>query len=163
MDTEGQELGPFHPVPDVQVLATIQRAERHAPESMLRQDIAAHLGFARSPATSRRLRPQLESLRVAGSLERSRKYSLELWGLTPTGRRRLGSRFLRTVVIGTAQISPIEPTRVATMTLAITRGRSRDRQRQAVARTATSYLPTDVRWPGVSSAGIALSVASARL
>ncbi len=34
---------------------------------------------------------------------------------------------------------------------------------QAVARTATSYFPTEVRWPGVSSVGIALSVASARL
>ena len=34
---------------------------------------------------------------------------------------------------------------------------------QPSARTATSYLPTDERWPGVSSAGIALSVASARL
>ena len=33
----------------------------------------------------------------------------------------------------------------------------------SVARTATSYFPTDVRWPGVSSAGIALKVASARL
>ena len=32
-----------------------------------------------------------------------------------------------------------------------------------VARTATSYLPTEVRRPGVSSAGIALNVASAVL
>ena len=32
------------------------------------------------------------------------------------------------------------------------------RDRQAVVRTATSYFPTEVRWPGVSSAGIALSV-----
>lgn len=34
--------------------------------------------------------------------------------------------------------------------------------RYGVARTATSYFRTDVRWPGVSPAGIALKAASPR-
>lgn len=91
MDTEGQELGPFTPVPDALVLAAVQRAQRHGPKNILRQDVVAHLGFVRSSGTTRRLRPQLESLRAAGSLERSRRHGLEIWELTPAGRRRLAA------------------------------------------------------------------------
>jgi len=91
MNTEGHELGPFEPVPDALILAAVQRAERHGPKNILRHDVAAHLGFVRSPRTSRLLRPQLESLRAAGSLERSRMHGLEVWGITPTGTRRLAA------------------------------------------------------------------------
>ena len=64
MATEGQELGPFTPVP--------RRA-----------------GLGRDPASA--APPQLESLRVAGSLERTRKHGQYQWTLTPRGRRRLAA------------------------------------------------------------------------
>ncbi len=91
MDAEGCELGPFTPVSDALILAAVQRAQRHGPKQVARWRIAEHLGFVHSSATTRRLRPQLESLREAGSLERTRKHGRYQWTLTPKGRRRLAA------------------------------------------------------------------------
>jgi hypothetical protein len=91
MDVENQELGSFSPVSNPLVLAAIQRAQRHSREQVSRRLVAEHLGFVHSPVTSRRLRPQLESLQAAGSLERTRKFGQDRWALTPTGRRRLAA------------------------------------------------------------------------
>lgn len=91
MDAEGLELGPFKPVPDALVLAAIRRAQRHGRKEVPRWRVAEHLGFVHNSATTRRLRPQLESLRAAGSLERVRKHGQYQWTLTPTGSRRLAA------------------------------------------------------------------------
>jgi hypothetical protein len=61
MDTESRGLGPFEPVPDVLILAAVQRAERHRTKNVSRHEIGAHLGFVQSAGTTRKLRPQLES------------------------------------------------------------------------------------------------------
>lgn len=91
MSTESHELGPFEPVPDALVLAAVQRAERHNRKHVPHRLVAEHLGFAPGSGTTRRLRPQLESLRAAGSLGRSRKHGQEVWTLTPAGSRRLAA------------------------------------------------------------------------
>jgi hypothetical protein len=93
MDTEGKELGPFTPVPDALVLAAVRRAQRHHPgqKRVPRWRVAEHLGFVHSAATTRRLRPQLESLRAAGSLKRVRKHGQDQWIISPTGSRRLAA------------------------------------------------------------------------
>lgn len=91
MDAEGCELGPFTPVSDALILAAVQRAQRHGPKQVARWRISEHLGFVHSSATTRRLRPQLESLRAAGSLERHRKRGRYQWALTPKGRRQLAT------------------------------------------------------------------------
>lgn len=90
--TEGAEPRPFEPVPDLLVLAAIQRAQRHrAKRPAPRWVVAEHLGFVHNANTTRRLRPQLESLRKAGSLKPLREHRVEVWALTPTGTRRLAA------------------------------------------------------------------------
>lgn len=92
MNCEAHELGRFAPVSDLLVLAAIQRAQRHkAKRPVLRGEIAENLGFVHSGYTTRRLRPQLESLQAGGSLERLREHGLEVWALTPPGTRRLAA------------------------------------------------------------------------
>jgi DNA-binding transcriptional regulator PaaX len=81
---------PFEPVSDLQLLAAIDRAERHRQtRGVQRFRIAEHLGFPRGPATTRRLRPQIESLIAAGMLASSRRLGSTTWGLTDAGRKRL--------------------------------------------------------------------------
>jgi len=90
----GGELRKFEPVPDVLVLAAIERAERHHPrqsEGVPRSSIARHLGFVHSSWTTRRLRPQLESLMTARLLVHSRRHGIVIWALTRNGRRRLAA------------------------------------------------------------------------
>jgi hypothetical protein len=53
--------------------------------------IAEHLGFVHSSWTTRRLRPQLESLTAAKLLVRSRRHGIVIWALTRNGRRRLAA------------------------------------------------------------------------
>jgi hypothetical protein len=88
------ELRKFEPVSDVLVLAAIERAERHHPrqsEGVPRSSIAQHLGFVHSSWTTRRLRPQLESLTTAKLLLRLRRHGIVIWALTRNGRRRLAA------------------------------------------------------------------------
>lgn len=91
MDTEGCELGPFASAPDALALAAVERAERHGTEEVWIVLVAEHLGFKRSAHTTRRLRPQLECLRIAGELESTERLGRECWTLTDAGRERLAS------------------------------------------------------------------------
>jgi hypothetical protein len=86
----------FEPVSDQLILAAVERAERHSRArrpGVTHADVADHLGFDRTGATTRKLRPQLASLLDDGSLtRRSRGSGLkDLWALTDPGRRRLAA------------------------------------------------------------------------
>lgn len=88
---ESCELGPYRPVSELQVLAAVERSQRHL-DKVFRRDVAEHLGFTNSGATTRRLRPQLESLRDDGSLASERLNRLsEIWTITRRGRGRLAA------------------------------------------------------------------------
>jgi hypothetical protein len=74
-------------IPDVTVLAAIDRSERHrgrpgAPVWL----IFEHLGI---PRRSRRVRAQLQALVQDGSIEQRRTHGVDVWTLAPGGRRRL--------------------------------------------------------------------------
>lgn len=80
----------LEPVSDIQLLAAIDRAERHSQAEGVQQGrITEHLGVARSVSTTRKLRPQVERLVAAGALVRSRRYGSNVWSLTPRGRERV--------------------------------------------------------------------------
>jgi transcriptional regulator with XRE-family HTH domain len=81
---------PFEPVADALMLAAIDRAERHEQTAGVSwRVIVEHLGFARSGATTRKLRPGLDALVASGAIRRDRRYGGAVWGLTPAGRRQL--------------------------------------------------------------------------
>jgi hypothetical protein len=86
---------PDQTMSDELVLAAIERTERHQRRDnetgVLLATIKEHLGLARHGWSTRRLLPQLEELQTVGQLERSRRYSVILWGLTNTGRERLAA------------------------------------------------------------------------
>jgi hypothetical protein len=74
-------------IPDLTVLAAIDRAERHrgrpgVPVWL----IFEHLGI---PRRSRRVRAQLQSLVQDGAIEQRRAHGVDVWVLVPNGRRRL--------------------------------------------------------------------------
>lgn len=75
------------PIPDVTVLAAIDRAERHrgwagVPVWL----IFEHLGI---PRRSRLVRTQLQSLAQDGAIEQRRAHGVDVFALAPNGRRRL--------------------------------------------------------------------------
>jgi hypothetical protein len=86
---------PSEPLPDALILAAVERAERHRsprPAEALGvsfRDLVEHLGLVHSPWTTRRMRPDVERLRTAGLLARTRRQGSDWWSLTPAGRRRL--------------------------------------------------------------------------
>jgi hypothetical protein len=91
-EAEPGELRRFEPVSDHQVLAAVERAERHherMDEGVSRSELAEHLGFVHNGWTTRQLRPQLDALRSAGLLCDLRRNGIDLLGLTSTGRRAL--------------------------------------------------------------------------
>jgi hypothetical protein len=80
-------------VSELLMLAAIDRAERHSQKAGVAwSPIVDHLGFARSAATTRRLRPLVERLTDAGAVTRSTRHGSPIWGLTRSGRRRLARR-----------------------------------------------------------------------
>jgi hypothetical protein len=90
MTTRASDVRLFEPVSDLQLPAAIDRAERHSQaKGVQRGRIAEHLGFARSPSTTRRLRPQVEKLVAAGALVRLGRYGSNVWVLTRYGRERV--------------------------------------------------------------------------
>lgn len=91
MGAKTHELGPFRPVSDSLILVAVQRAQCHGRKQVPPWHVAEHLGFVHSSAATRRLRPRLEALRIAGALERTREHGRYLWGLSATGRRRLSA------------------------------------------------------------------------
>lgn len=74
-------------IPDVTVLAAIDRAERHRgrPGAPV-WSIFEHLGL---PRRSRRVRAQLRALVEGSSIEQKREHGVDVWALAPAGRRRL--------------------------------------------------------------------------
>jgi transcriptional regulator with XRE-family HTH domain len=81
---------PFEPVADALMLAAIDRAERHEQTAGVPWVvIVEHLGFARSGATTRKLRPGLDALLASGAIKRDLRHGGEVWALTTAGRRRL--------------------------------------------------------------------------
>jgi hypothetical protein len=91
MDVEGHELDASHPVPAVLILAALERAQRHGGTDVWVVAVGEHLGFECGRATTRRLRPRLLNLRIAGSVSKSERHGREYWTLTPAGRRRLAA------------------------------------------------------------------------
>jgi len=90
MDTEGQELGPYEPVPDTLVLAAIERAIRQGPGTVWPVHLGEHLGFRHRGHSTRKLRDQLERLRVQErTVERLDRMGRDYWKLTPAGERVL--------------------------------------------------------------------------
>jgi hypothetical protein len=74
-------------IPDVVVLAAIDRAARHGRrETVPVWIVFEHLGI---PRRSRLARAQLYGLEEAGLVGRSRVRGTEMWSLTPVGRKRL--------------------------------------------------------------------------
>lgn len=83
---------PADEVPDVLVLAAIDRAERHSGRAIRGVPVWQafdHLEIAGRSKRARRVRVLLEALEASGSLERSRRHSAPVWVLTSSGRRRL--------------------------------------------------------------------------
>jgi hypothetical protein len=74
-------------IPDVIVLAAIDRAESHRGRpSVPVWLIFEHLGI---PRRSRRMRTQLQSLVQDGVIEQRRAHGVDVFALAPSGRRRL--------------------------------------------------------------------------
>jgi hypothetical protein len=96
------EAGPSGPVTGIEVLAAVARAELHAARRRRVvmdpniRDVAGHLGWRYSSASTRRLRPHLAELVGDGLLETKRSHPRhvrlnERWSLTARGRRRLAT------------------------------------------------------------------------
>ncbi len=74
-------------IPDVTVLAAIDRAERHrGRQGVPVWLIFEHLGI---PRRSRRVRAQLQALVEGGSIEQRREHGVDVWVLAPSGRSGL--------------------------------------------------------------------------
>jgi hypothetical protein len=74
-------------IPDVTVLAAIDRAERHRGRAGVPVWlIFEHLGI---PRRSRLVRTQLQSLAQDGAIEQRRAHGVDVFALAPNGRRRL--------------------------------------------------------------------------
>lgn len=75
------------PVPDAMILAAIERAALHRgrPDVPIWM-VLEHLGL---PRRTRRVRPQICALAVAGALATSRVHGVPVWRLTAAGRRQL--------------------------------------------------------------------------
>lgn len=88
MDTDGQELGPYEPAPDLLILAAIERAVRQGTEPVWIVTVGEHLGFHRAPHGTRRLRGDLERLAAPQNrcVDQIEQHGREYWRLTATGK-----------------------------------------------------------------------------
>jgi hypothetical protein len=93
MNVVPSELGRFEPVDDVLVLAAVERAVLHLGRSdgAPLELVAEHLGFKHGSWTTRRLRPQLQSLCSEGALVCSRRRGRDLWALSDAGLATIGA------------------------------------------------------------------------
>ena len=99
---------PADVISDVLVLAAMERAERHRARGhsdIPIWTILEHLDIPRRSAIARRVRSQIGALELAGSLTRSRRHGVQVWALTPIGRRRL-QRSLRAGTVAQLPESP---------------------------------------------------------
>lgn len=95
-------------VPDVLVLAAIDRAERHDPAQRRGVPVWAvyeHLTVARRSGPARRIKARIDALEGAGCVERSRRHGVATWALSNKGRRRL----TRALVAGEVPELPESP------------------------------------------------------
>lgn len=79
-------------VPDLLVLAAIDRAERHDPAQRRGVPVWGayeHLAVARRSGPARRIKARIDALEGAGCVERLRRHGVVTWALTNKGRRRL--------------------------------------------------------------------------
>jgi hypothetical protein len=80
-------------IPDVLVLAAIDRAERHSlseRSGAARYSIMEHLGLSTRSKEARRVRQRLGEMTADGLVEPVRRGGMDGWVLTPDGRGRLG-------------------------------------------------------------------------
>jgi hypothetical protein len=83
---------PPKPPSDELLLAAVERAARHRATAIPAVPVWAildHLAIARRSGPARHVRAQLETLRAAGQLQRSRMHGIPTWELTDSGRARL--------------------------------------------------------------------------
>lgn len=83
---------PADEVPDLLVLAAIDRAERHggrATKGVPVWEVLAHLDVAGRTRRARHVRELVQALVVSGSLQHVRRRGVPVWALTSGGRRRL--------------------------------------------------------------------------
>ena len=77
-------------VSDDLILAAIDRSERHhRREDVSRSEIYDHLNIPSRAYRVRHIKAQVSALTEEGFLKHSRKHSVDIWTLTPKGRRRL--------------------------------------------------------------------------
>jgi hypothetical protein len=79
-------------IPDLLVLAAVDRAQRHrvrSGEAVPSWQVLEHLDLARRSAAARELRALLAALEAAGVLASSRRHGVHVWQLTLDGRRSL--------------------------------------------------------------------------
>lgn len=79
-------------MPDLLVVAAIERAERHSTTGRVGIPVWAileHLDLPRRSALARHVRTRLTELESTGVLTQTRRHSVPVWTLTPTGRGRL--------------------------------------------------------------------------
>jgi hypothetical protein len=99
---------PADVISDVLVLAAMERAERHRARGhsdIPIWTILEHRDIPRRSAMARRVRSQIGALELAGSLACSRRHGVQVWALTPIGRRRL-QRSLRAGTVPQLPESP---------------------------------------------------------
>jgi DNA-binding MarR family transcriptional regulator len=88
-DTEGPRR--FEPVSDAVILVALDRAERHeypnprSEKGVRWTTLIAHLGFVHDSWTTRRLRPQVQTLIDAGLIVRTQNARRVRWRLTDAG------------------------------------------------------------------------------
>ncbi|HVY78870.1 MAG TPA: hypothetical protein VG898_10220 [Solirubrobacterales bacterium] len=94
MDTEGDDLRQYEPVPDVLILAAVERAMRHGTDAVWIPKVIEHLGFRYSRYNSRRVRRDLEHLAAPQNkcVARSERHGRDYWTLTETGKTFLKSQ-----------------------------------------------------------------------
>ena len=74
------------------ILAAIERAICHQGHDRPGESLSSikqHLGLPHNGWTTLKLRPKLEELEAAGLIGKSRRHSVDVWGLTAKGRKRL--------------------------------------------------------------------------
>lgn len=88
MDTEGDDLRQYEPVPDALILAAVERAMRHGTDAVWIPKVIEHLGFRYSRHNTRRVRRDLEHLAAPQNwcVERSERHGRDYWTLTETGK-----------------------------------------------------------------------------
>jgi hypothetical protein len=76
-------------IPAGLILAALSRAHLHGETDVVPiWQVSEHLGLVPGAATTRRLKPQLQALVEAGSVEPVRRYGTSTWAITAAGRDR---------------------------------------------------------------------------